>query len=155
MQRVQHVTEILEWTKEVKDVTREGIQRANRQRVAHRFAAADPDHGRQCRVTDDADRREEVAVPFDAFQIRDEEIFVERVEIAFLAGFAVENLHRAHAGDVLVQRGVDDGLLDANLAVTAPELRLEEPEREEQYGDDGERHERQFPVQQKHQHRCG
>ncbi len=121
-------------------------ERAERQRALDGPAAAEPDEQRGRQRADDFDRGVKHRVIEDRFDVGVTVLAVDGVEALVAPPFATEQLHRRHAGDVLLQKRIDPRDPDPDRAVRLANV-LPEPLRDQHdERQDRERQQRQPPV---------
>ena len=117
LEDVELLREVADRAVEALRVQHERDERPDRQRAVQDPVAAEPDDERGGEGADDFDRGVEHRVVVDRLHVRVAVPVVDRVEVAVAALLAAEQLHRRHAGDVLLEKRVDARDPGPHLAV--------------------------------------
>jgi hypothetical protein len=151
LQDVELLGQVADRPEEALRILQECHQRTERERVLDDEAAADPDHQRRRQGADQLDRRVEHGVIEDRLDVGVAVPAIDLVEGLEVARLTAVQLHGAHAGDALLQEGVDAGDPGADAAIGLAHVAAE-PLRDQQHQrQHRERRERQPPVHP-HQH---
>ena len=147
-ERVVELRQLLDGVEEVRDVEDEREERPHRDLSAGGEVAAVAQHdgGRDGRQ--EVDEREVEPVREDGLLVRLAVVRIDLLEVAPAARLARERLDDAHAGDVLGERGRDEAEALAHGAVGAGAAHPKDRGRHGHRRDDGQRREREPPVEQ-------
>ncbi len=129
-----------------------GRERAERQGAVQHAAAAVPDDQGRGKCRHRLDRRVEDGVVEDRFDVGVAVPPIDLVEATEVERLASEELHRRHAGDVLLQEGVDSRDPPAHDPVGVAHVPAEPLGDQDEHRQDDERRERQPPVHLEHDH---
>ena len=151
LERVVLVGEVADGLEEAAGVLDERDEHAGRERRPHRLGPAEPDHEAERERGDDVDGGEEEGVVEDALHLGHAVLVVDLAEAPQLLVLAVEHLHDAHPGDVLLQERVQPADLLPRLAVDDAHAVAEFHRRPEHQRHHGERDERERHVQREHE----
>ena len=121
-------------------------ERSECDRVVEHTDPAEPQDQRDCDGTEDLDRGEEYRVRHNCLDVRGVQASVSLVEPVELRLFAVENLHDAHTGDVLLQERVDGGDTLAQFSVGVADARAKDVRGDKEKGHHSKRNQRQPQI---------
>ena len=147
-ERVVELRELLDRVEEVREVEREGEQRADRHVSLQHEPAAVAEHDRRRDGREEVDGREVEPVQDDRLVVRLAVALVDAAEAALVLGLAGERLHDPHAGDVLGQRRRDEAEALAHAPVRAVRADAEPGGRDRHQRQHHQRREREPPVEQ-------